>query len=417
MAKASAVASGELLNLDPKEILADDNTRFGLKDTRIQSLASSIVSTGGVMEPVEVELIQPGANGHKYRLTTGFYRLAAVEFLNKTQAAGLTVPAIVRESADTKSRLKRQLAENMERENQSPMDQAIAIKRLLDAGLSKMEVREVFSRPGGRKGNKIQPASNSFINMTLSFLELPKSVQEKIHNGLIGVAAAYELTKVPAEKRTAVLERAEQERQKALETEERDEEKLLAREKKEAEENAKKQGFQDAVTQTEATFNQAQETLKNKTTQAAEAYAASRQKFDNAKDKKAAATAFKEAEKVRAIAEADFDAAKKEYEAAMEKFEKYVASKAAKVAGEKPAKAGKEAKKVSSADVKKAAVKEKASTQHVALNAAEMRKVVSELTLPGSHAAVIAIAVAFQRCFSGEITDEQLRKELTKIVS
>src|SRR5207249_5746573 len=55
----------------------------------------------------------------------------SVEKLNKEQGAGLTVPAIVRPLADDTLRLKHQLTENMDRENQSPMDQAVAIDKLL----------------------------------------------------------------------------------------------------------------------------------------------------------------------------------------------------------------------------------------------------------------------------------------------
>src|SRR5271154_6125963 len=159
MAKSKEVTSGELVRLDPAVILADSNTRFSLKPSRVESLAKSILERGEVLEPVEVEKIDASVNGHQYRLTTVFYRLAAVSQLNLT-GAGLTVPAIIRPIPTPQERLRRQLAENMERENQSPMDQAVAIESLLASGLTKMEVREIFSRPGGRKGNKIQPASN-----------------------------------------------------------------------------------------------------------------------------------------------------------------------------------------------------------------------------------------------------------------
>lgn len=80
--------------------------------------------------------------------------------------------------------------------NRSPIDEALEIRRLIQQGVSKMEIRKMFARPGGRKGFKSMPVSNSFINMRLSFLDLPKAIQEKIHDGRLGVAAAYELTKV-----------------------------------------------------------------------------------------------------------------------------------------------------------------------------------------------------------------------------
>jgi len=423
MAKAAKNEAGELVRLDPGVILADSNTRYGLKQSRVESLAKSILERGEVLEPVEVEpLAEASSNGHRYRLTTGFYRLAAVSSLNLT-GAGLTVPAIVRPIPTPQERLRRQLAENMERENQSPMDQAVAIKSLLDSGLTKMEVREIFSRPGGRKGNKVQPASNSFVNMTLSFLELPKPIQEKIHDGRVGVAAAYELTKVPAEKRTQVLERAEEERQKALEQEEKDEEKLLANEKKTAEEKAKREALLKEVTDAEAKVTAARTLLAERTKAAERAYDLSKAKHADAKAKKDAISAFKKAEQDRQLSEADVLAVAKEHDdlrLKLEKKEALIAEKAAKLkqarasapAGAAAAKSG----AVGSGDVKKAAAREGVSTNYVPLNASEMRKVVSELALPGGSPKVVSIGQALVRCFAGESTDKELYKELVKAV-
>jgi ParB/RepB/Spo0J family partition protein len=418
--KAGEVSAGELVRLDPAVIMADSNTRYSLKQSRIESLAKSILERGEVLEPVEVEpLAAASENGHKYRLTTGFYRLAAVVNLNLT-GAGLTVPAIVRPVPTPQERLKRQLAENMERENQSPMDQAVAIKSLLDSGLNKMEVREIFSRPGGRKGNKVQPASNSFINMTLSFLELPKPIQEKIHDGRVGVAAAYELTKVPAEKRTQVLERAEEERQKALEREEKDEERLLAQEKRDAEDKAKRDALLKEVTDAEAKVTSAKALLAERTKTAERAYDLSKAKHADAKAKKDAISAFKKAEQDRQLSEADVLAVSKEHGDLRVKFEKreqLIAEKAAKLKQARgAAPAAQKGGAVGSGDVKKAAATEGVSTNYVPLNASEMRKVITELSLPGGSAKVVAIGQAIVRCFAGETTDKELYKELVKIV-
>jgi ParB family transcriptional regulator, chromosome partitioning protein len=423
MAKSKAVEN-ELLMLDPGVILADDNTRFGLKPTRIESLAKSIVERGGVLEPVEIELLSAAdSNGHQYRLTTGFYRLAAVNYLNTTQAAGLTIPAIVRPMPTPQERLRRQLAENMERENQSPMDTAIAIQRLLAAGLSRIEVREIFSRPGGRKGNKLQPASNSFLNIHLNMLDLPKGIQTKIHEGLVGTAAAMELTKVPAEKRSAVLEAAESSRQRDLEREERDEEKLLAQEKRIAEDRKKRDDLAAESTKaselaatTLATFNAA-------VTTTSQLHTASIGKHPDAATKKAARKAFVDSEKQRLVAEADNVAAQEKAEAAQKKLTEYdtrVATKAAALKAAKataPTGATKKGDAVGPQDVKKAAKAAGATTNNVPLGKAEIVKVVAALSLAGGNPTVIAIGAALTKCFAGETTEQQLYAELVKIVS
>jgi ParB family chromosome partitioning protein len=419
-------AMGTLVQLDPELILADDNTRFNLKESRIESLAANILERGGVIEPLEVEPLVEASNGHKYRLTVGFYRLAAVKLLNATQVAGLTVPAILHAAATPVERLKRQMAENLERENQSPMDQAVAIKKLLDAGITKIEVREMFARPGGRKGQKTQPASNSFINMTLSFLDLSKSIQDKIHLGLIGVAAAYQLTKVAPEKRAEVLAAAEEERQKALEREEREEESYLAKEKKLTEAKEKADKLQAELTTTEGRHKQAQADLEIATNKTMELFKASKGKFAKAEDKKAAELAFRNQQAQLKIAEADATSAQKFYEKALKAFTEHdqlVQEKAKKLqetrkstpAGKGAAKPG---KAVSGGDVQKAAKEAGASTSGaVPLTLQEVRSVVNELMLPGGHGTVAAIAKELQSCFMGITTDKQLYAAMVKIVS
>lgn len=410
MAKKAAVSeatdSGVLLQLDPSTVLADDNTRYNLKESRILTLADSIVSQGGVIEPVEVEPLPEPQNGFKYRLTLGYYRHAAVKHLNTTQAAGLTLPALVHVNAGPTERLKRQLAENIERENQSPMDQAIAIKRLMDAGIPRIEIRQMFSRPGGRKGGKVQAASNSFINMTVSFLDLPKSAQQKIHEGIVGVGAAYQLTKVDPEKRDAVLKRAEDERKKQLEREEQDEERFLAGQKKAEADAAKVEAAKVELEQAEAKSKEKAELLEKKTSLVTDLFAATKVKHTNPKEKKAAAAAFTAAEKDREAVEKEATEAQKGFEKAQVAFSKLV---------EKPTKPAPKPNKVGGADIKKAAKDSGASTGAVPLTAVEMRKVVAEMALPtgdAKDAKLILIGRALADCFSGITTDKQCFKAI-----
>src|SRR3990167_6885181 len=228
MADSKAPAAEKIVNLDPAAILADGNIRFGLLPHRIDSMAESIIERGGIMQPVEVVKLDKPSNGHTHRLRVGFYRHAGALKLNTEQKAGVFVPAIVREDSDDKDRIAHQLTENNERENMSPMDVATAIERMQAAGYDKVAIRAAFKRPGGRKGLKLQPASPSFINIHLSFLTLPKSVQTKIHDGRVGVATAMQLVKVPAEQREAILAKAEETRLKAIDREEREEKKAYA---------------------------------------------------------------------------------------------------------------------------------------------------------------------------------------------
>lgn len=418
---AKQVVEG-LTQLDPSVILADENSRFGLKRLRIESLMQSILEQGGVMQPVEVEPIEGAGKGEpQYRLTAGFYRHAAVSELNEKQNAGLTLPAIVKPLGDPTMRLKRQLAENMERENQSPMDKAIAIKKLEDAGVPRLEIRKIFSTPGGRKGLSLQPASNAFINMTLSFLDLPKAIQEKIHDGRVGVAAAYELTKVSPDKRADVLERAEADRIKAIEVEEKDEEKYLNSIKKAEEAKAKEAAAAEALKKAEADIEAAKKDAEELLKVAAEKYQAA--KVAKGEEKAKAEEAFKAAESFAKAADKKVETLTgtiSKLSAQSEKAAKLAAEKLAQLANaRKTAKAdaankGKQA--VGSKDVKKAAAAEGASTQYVKLNATEMRRIIDDLALaPGSFPKVREIMKAIKSCFDGVTTDRQLYSQLATL--
>lgn len=251
MARKAAAAQDaqedRILHLKPEEILADDNIRFSLREGDVVLMMESIVDRGGVQEPISVE--PNTGDGPKYRLLKGFIRHAAVSKLNKEDGAGLTLPAIVRSTSSGVDRLKTQIAENVARSAMTPMDVAMSMRRLLDAGVSKIEIRKMFARPGvGRPssiagqetgGGRVRPIANSLINIHLNMLDLPPDIQEKIHLGLISTWAAYELGKVPAERRAAVLARAENEMASREKEEEKDEERFLKAEQADAKEAEK----------------------------------------------------------------------------------------------------------------------------------------------------------------------------------
>lgn len=417
MAKAK---EGQMVQLDPAVILADDNSRFGLKQSRIESLAADILQTGRVREAVEVIPIS-NANGHSYRLLTGFYRHAAILLLNK-DGAGLTLPATVVGEVDPAEKVRLQITENTERENMSPMDMAIAMQRLMDAGLSRIKIREMFPREStSKRGGKPQPASNAWLNIHLSFLKFPEKIQKLIHNGDLGVAAAYELTRVSSDKWDKVLEHAQAERTKFLEREDRDEEKYLKEERVAADLQAKADEAKKKLEEAEAQAKEDEAKYTTVAEKAKAAYEATQQKGLDAKSKKERQNAFTEAEKERKALET-----KSQASTTTATRVKEIQTKTAELAQEKAAKlkearslktpAQSKAKAVSGVDVKKAAQEVGAGSGPVMLNASEMRKIVAELALPGSNMKITEIGVALQQCFMGVTTDKQLYKALEKVV-
>ncbi len=417
MAKQKVTATEfDLVQLDPAVVMADDNTRYDIKD--IDSLAGSILAQGGVMVPVEVEpLTGAAANGYKYRLTYGFRRHAAVVKLNK-EGAGLLLPAIVRTTSDPAGRLKRQIAENVERENMLPMDMCVAINKMRDAGVPEIEIRGIFSRPGGRKGNKKQPASNAFINMIASFERLPKGLQARLNSGTLTTTGAYELLKYPVEKWEAIIDKADKTIADLMAKDEVEEKKYLAQQAKAQKAETEKQEALGAVAKAEEEMNKTKEIADNRQKLAIAAYAKTTE--GDPKVRKASVEAYKAADADYKAAVAVADKARKVWEKAKETHEKNeaaAAEHAAKLKQARTAITGKKKEAVSGTDVQKAAMATGEAATPVPLTAKECRDAVHDLTLPGGNRKVIAVGLSLEKCFLGQIGPESMYKEVSKIVS
>lgn len=413
-------AMEEMIHLDPAKIQADDNTRWGLKQTGVDAMKASIVENG-IMEPVEVEPLV-GVKGFTHKLTMGFYRHAAALALN-AEGAGLLLPAIERQAAEGTDRLKRQIAENVTRESMSPMDKATAIKRLQTDGVPNPDIRRIFASAGGRKGNTVQPMSNAMMNILLNLLLLPKGMQEKVHDGRVGVEAAYILGKVPADKRAAVLERAEADQESRIAQEEKDENRYLDTLKKA--EKAK-----DATTTAASALETAKadveaahliigtrvdelQTIRNEPGYEDKTEA---EKKDWTGRLAGADALLKESRKTLKQAQNRVAKATKTVNDAKDK-----AAAEAKKAAEamKPKKAAKDGKTkaIGKKDIAKAAEKEGTKAGYVPLNVSDIRQVVKDLQKEGGPAKVILIGAALSDCFAGKTTPKQLVADLLKALA
>lgn len=374
------MAAEQILQLDPSKVVAEGNIRYGLKAYRVADLAESIANLGGVQVPV---LVQANGKG-SYKLVDGFYRHAAVEKLNK-DGAGLKLPAVLVTVADETERVKRQISANMDRENMSPIDIAVAAHKLLDAGVPRPEVLKVFRRPGGRKGLAMQDASPAWLRMMLSFLNFPKKVQNMIHEGTLPVSAAYQLSRLPEAEWERVLERAEKDRQAEIDREERENDKLTKEEEKvnaDATKLAELTTARDAAAAAlalEATKVEAATTAATEAAKVPENFLLLEPDVKKAIAEKlgAAKADLRGAEKARDAAQKELDKAQKALDAVANPQ-----PKADKAETTEPAKVAKPAKKavVSEGDVKKAAKAEGVKPKKVTpLTLSEIRADVAEL--------------------------------------
>ncbi|BEP13164.1 ParB/RepB/Spo0J family partition protein [Acidothermaceae bacterium B102] len=137
----------------------------------LDELARSVREVG-VLQPVVVREVAPG----EYQLIMGERRWRA------SQAAGAaTVPAIIRDTADT-ALLRDALLENLHRQQLNPLEEGAAYQQLLEEFDGTHE--ELASRLG---------KSRSHVSNTMRLLHLPPGVQRRVAAGVLSAGHARAL--------------------------------------------------------------------------------------------------------------------------------------------------------------------------------------------------------------------------------
>ncbi|MDR0395977.1 MAG: ParB/RepB/Spo0J family partition protein [Oscillospiraceae bacterium] len=161
-----------LADIDPNR----DQPRKAFDAATLRQLADSI-ERSGVLQPI---IVCP-MNG-RYRIVAGERRWRAARL------AGLSsIPAIIRES-DAVGRMEMALVENLQREDLNPVEEAAAIRALMDeCGLTQESVAQRLGR------------SRPSIANLLRILALPGRVQEWVAQGALSAGHARTLAGVDNE--------------------------------------------------------------------------------------------------------------------------------------------------------------------------------------------------------------------------
>lgn len=147
--------------------------------TELQELAASI-KLHGILQPVLVRPINPGDPAAGYQLVAGERRWRAAQ-----QAGLATIPAVVRAVGDQQA-LELALIENVQRHDISPLDAAIAYRRL--AHEFQLSQEEIAQRVG---------KSRSAVANTMRLLELPDEVQKSIEDGTLSEGHGRAILQAP----------------------------------------------------------------------------------------------------------------------------------------------------------------------------------------------------------------------------
>lgn len=152
---------------------------------KISELAQSLLGTGQI-SPITV---RPTSQG-KYMVVAGERRWRAAQ-----EAGFQYIGCIIRDDLDDQTALDMQLAENYQREDVPPLDQARAFKAYMDK--YKISQRELARRTG---------VPQTTISARLALLSLPVSMHAQIESGTIGPHQALKISKLPSDKQKTIAD-------------------------------------------------------------------------------------------------------------------------------------------------------------------------------------------------------------------
>jgi len=166
----------QILEIHLSTIKMEEQIRQNYDDDSINELAQSIKSQG-LINPIEVV-----KEKDHYRIISGHRRYLAFKRLGYEK-----IPAIIKQGVKKDDIPIRQLIENIQREDLDPIDEALAMKKILEIkGITQEELAKILGK------------SKSKISKTLSILKLLEKVS---HAKLRGLPAEtlYELTAIEDE--------------------------------------------------------------------------------------------------------------------------------------------------------------------------------------------------------------------------
>ncbi|MEU3337330.1 ParB/RepB/Spo0J family partition protein [Streptomyces sp. NPDC006668] len=153
----------------------------------LQELADSI-KRFGLMQPIEVRRA-----GDTYEIVAGERRWRAHQLAELTE-----IKVIVADDSLTEmERFKRSVAENINRADMTPMEEARAFSRILkeQEGAEAKDVAKEFGK------------STQYVMLRLALLDLTEEVQQHVNSGAIGTQAAVQIAALSPGNQAAVLKK------------------------------------------------------------------------------------------------------------------------------------------------------------------------------------------------------------------
>lgn len=157
--------------------------RVTIDDAALLELARSI-EKDGLINPISVSV-----QGEAYQLEAGHRRLLAHQRLHRTH-----IEAKVYEPGDQVNGEAIRFAENLQRENLSPMEEAAALERALRE--DQMSVQQIA---------RLVHRSPAWVEQRIELLSLVDELAEHVHTRRLSIGAALELQQVEDQEHRAYL--------------------------------------------------------------------------------------------------------------------------------------------------------------------------------------------------------------------
>jgi ParB family transcriptional regulator, chromosome partitioning protein len=196
-----APAAGERLRSLPIETLQPGKyqPRSHMDQSRLQELADSLRAQG-MIQPIVVRPV----GRERYEIIAGERRWRAAQLAELRD-----VPVVVRE-IDDHAALAMALIENIQREDLNPLEEALALQRLIDEfSLTHQQAAEAVGR------------SRAAVSNLLRLLELPDGVRKLVEQGRIEMGHARALLTLPTALAEALARQAAEEQWSVREIERR----------------------------------------------------------------------------------------------------------------------------------------------------------------------------------------------------
>ena len=155
--------------------------------TALQELADSIARFG-LMQPIEVRRDQEAGG---YEIVAGERRWRAHQLAERTHIKCI----ITDDDLSTMERFKRSVAENLNREDMTPIEEAKAFQRILD------EEEDATAAAVAKEFGK----STQYVNLRLALLNLSEEFQKHVNAGEIGTQAAVQIAALTPANQSAVM--------------------------------------------------------------------------------------------------------------------------------------------------------------------------------------------------------------------